>query len=105
MEFDSRTERLAIPAVALTEYLVGIYSRGGPHAEQATELASQFEVLEVTEAIAIEAARLGGECARRGTPVGNMDLLIGATTRLHRATLLTRDADFSMIPGVSVEKY
>jgi len=104
-ELDSRNERLTIPAPALTEFLVGAFAQGGPRLSRALELVSQFEVLELTEPIAVEAARLGGECSRRGTPVGNLDLLVGAIAKHHHGILLTRDTDFSRIPGIMVEAY
>ncbi len=104
-ELDGRGERLAIPAPALTEFLVGAFARGGRQLVQALELASQLEVWEITEGIAIDAARLGGECARRGTPVGAIDLLVAAAARHHGAIVLSTDEDFSRIPGTVVETY
>jgi predicted nucleic acid-binding protein len=102
---ESKGERLAVAAPALTEFLVGAFARGGRRLAQALEFVAQLEVLEVSEEVAIEAARLGGECFRRGTPVGNIDLLIAATAKGHHAILLTRDEDFSRIPELMVENY
>ncbi len=104
-ELDSRPERLAIPAPVLTEIMVGAYPRGGKRLTQALELVAQFDILEVTGSIALDAARLGGECFRRGTPVGNFDLLIAAITRNHGRVLLTRDEGFNRVPGLTVEAY
>jgi tRNA(fMet)-specific endonuclease VapC len=104
-ELESRHERLGLSVVVLSEFLVGAYSRGGKQLTQAIDLVSQFEIYDVTEPIAVDAARLGGECARRGTPASNLDLLIASTARHHRAVLLTRDNDFARIPGVTVEGY
>lgn len=104
-ELDARKERLAIAAPGLTEFLVGAFAQGGGRLAHALEFVAQMEVLEVTESIAVDAARLGGECARRGATVGNIDLLVAAVAKHHRATILTRDSDFSRIPGISVEAY
>ncbi len=104
-EYDSKGESLTIPAPALTEFLIGAFSRGGATLSQALELVASFAVLETTESIAGEAARLGGECLRNGTPVGTLDLLIAATAQHHRATLVTRDRDCSRIPGIIIETY
>lgn len=98
-------ERLAIPAPALTEFLVGAFHLGGHRLSQALELASDLEVLDVTEPIATEAARIGGECLRRGQSVGAIDLLIASTARHHHAQLLSRDADYARIPGINLETY
>jgi predicted nucleic acid-binding protein len=104
-ELERAGERVAVAAPTLTEFLVGAFAHGGRVLSQALEFAAELEVLEVDERITIEAARLGGECYRAGTAVGNLDLLIGAASKHHRAVLLTRDEDFSRIPGVVVEAY
>jgi predicted nucleic acid-binding protein len=98
-------ERLAIPAPAVTEFLVGAFRAGGRRLAQALAFVSELEVLDVTETISMDAARLGGECSRRGTPVGTLDLLIAATARHHQAALLSRDKDFSLIPQLLLETY
>src|ERR1700747_1262463 len=82
-EFSRAGERLAIPAPAMTEFLVGAFHAGGRRLAQALAFVSELEVLDVTESISVDAARLGGECARRGTPVGTLDLLIAATAKHH----------------------
>lgn len=97
--------RLAIAAPALTEFLVGAHVKGGRRLASALELAAQLETLDVTTAIALEAARIGGECYRRGSPVGNVDLIIAATAMQHHATLVTRYDDFSRIPGLATQSY
>ncbi len=104
-ELSGSGERVGIPAPALTEFLIGAFTRGGRRLAQALELVSSLEVLDTTEQIAVEAARLGGECARRGQPVGSLDLLIAASAIHHRATLLSRDSDFARIPGLTLEVY
>ncbi len=98
-------ERLAIPAPALTEFLVGAFSQGGRRLAQALEFIAELEVLDVTEPISVDAARLGGECSRRGESVGTLDLLIASTAKHHHATLLSRDKDFARIPGLTLETY
>ena len=98
-------ERLSIVAPALTEFLVGAFRQGGRRLAQALELVSELEVLEITEPISIDAARIGGECAHRGEPVGTIDLLIAAAAKHHHAHLLSRDRDFAGIPGLTLETY
>ena len=104
-ELASSGERLAIAAPALTGFLVGAFAKGGRRLSQALEMVEQLEVLPVTGDVALDAARLGGECARRGATVGNLDLLIAACARRHGARILTRDPDFGRIPNVQVETY
>lgn len=104
-EVSTLGERLAIPAPALTEFLVGAFSQGGRRLAQALEFIAELEVLDVTEPISVDAARLGGECSRRGESVGTLDLLIASTAKHHHATLLSRDKDFARIPGLTLETY
>ena len=96
---------MAIRALALTEFLVGAFRQGGRRLAQALELAASLDILDGTEPIAVEAARMGGECSRRGEHVGTIDLLIAATARHHHAHLLSRDPDFARIPGLILETY
>lgn len=104
-ELSKHGERLAIPAPALTEFLVGAFHQGGRRLAQALEFVSELEVLDVTEPISVDAARLGGECSRRGDAVATLDLLIAATAKHHHAHLLSRDRDFARVPGVTLETY
>lgn len=98
-------ERLAIPAPALTEFLIGAFHRGGKRLTQALDFISELEVLDVTEPISVDAARMGSECLRRGEPVGTVDLLIAAVAKHHHAALLSRDRDFARVPGLTLETY
>jgi tRNA(fMet)-specific endonuclease VapC len=104
-ELEKERERLSIAAPALTEFLTGAFSQGGRRLLVALGFASQLETIEISESIALDAARLGGECIQRGDSVGTIDLLIAAAARHHGAILLSRDSDFSRIPGVTVQTY
>jgi predicted nucleic acid-binding protein len=104
-ELSKSGERLAIPAPALTEFLVGAFHQGGRRLAQVLEFVSELEILDVSEPIAVDAARLGGECSRRGEAVGTLDLLIASTAKHHHAHLLSRDGDFARIPGLVLETY
>lgn len=98
-------ERVAVAAPAVTEVLVGAFRQGGQRLSQALDFFAELEVLDVDEGIAIEAARVGGECLRRGEPVGTTDLLIAAAAKKHHAHLVSRDRDFAKIPGLTLETY
>jgi predicted nucleic acid-binding protein len=104
-ELTESGERVGIPASALTEFLIGAFHQGGRRLSQAMSLVAQLEVLELTESIAVEAARAGGECSRRGETVGTMDLLVAATAKHHHAHILSRDTDFTRIADVTLETY
>jgi predicted nucleic acid-binding protein len=98
-------ERLAITAPAMTGFQVIAFPAGGRRLAQALAFVSELEVLDVTWNISMDAARQGGECSRRGTPVGTIDLLIAATARLPREAPLGRERDFSLLPHLLLETY
>ena len=78
---------------------------GGRLLERSLSLTRRLEVLALEGDTADDAARLGGDLDRRGLPVGNLDLLIAAIARRHRAILVTRDLHFQRIPGLHLETY
>ena len=73
--------------------------------ERSLTLARRLEVLPLEADTAEDAARLGRELDRKGVAVGNLDLLIAAIVRKHRAILVTRDHDFQRVPGLHLETY
>jgi tRNA(fMet)-specific endonuclease VapC len=99
------TERLATPAVAAAELLVGAYYRGGRELTRTLEFLEWLDVLPFDVAEAAEAGRIGAESMRRGTPLVGNNLLVAATARQHRGILVSRDGVFSMVPGLAVEAY
>ena len=105
VEWEGQEERLAIPAPALAEFLRSGYRRGGRLLERSLSLTRRLEVLALEGDTADDAARLGGDLERRGLTVGNLDLLIAAIARRHRAILVTRDQHFQRIPGLHLETY
>ncbi len=98
-------EGLSIASPALTEILVGAYFKGSTVLKETLELVSRLEVLVVDEQVAAEAGRMGAEFLHRGLPLPTVDLLIAAAAKLHQHILITRDEDFSRIPGLVVETY
>ncbi|MCI4350165.1 MAG: type II toxin-antitoxin system VapC family toxin [Thermoplasmata archaeon] len=101
----SAGERLATPAVAAAEVLVGAHYRGGRVLAKTLEFLERLEVLPFEIGEATEAGRLGAEALRRGTPLSGNDLLVAATSRHHRGILVTRDKVFSHVAGLAVEAY
>ncbi len=98
-------EGLSIAAPALTEILIGAYFKGGAALKETLELVSRVEVLVEDEQVAAEAGRMGAELLHRGLALPTVDLLIAAAAKLHQHILITRDEDFSRIPGLVVETY
>jgi predicted nucleic acid-binding protein len=104
-ELSALEERLERPAPALTEMLVGAFAQGGRRTAQALEFVSELELVEITEPISVDAARIEGECFRRGESVGTIDLLIASTAKHRQAHLLSRDTDNTRVPGLTLDTY
>ncbi len=101
-------DELAIAAVSVAEYRVGIEMAGTAEraADRARALAiitSAVEVLDYTQATAAHHGRLLAHVRRSGTPRAAHDLIIAAHGAQTGRIILTRDAKarFSELPGVS----
>jgi predicted nucleic acid-binding protein len=105
LDWESNHEQLTLPAPAMAEFLRAGYRKGGRFLDRSLALTRRLEVLPLDSEAAEEAARLGGECDRRGEAVGNLDLLIAAIVRKRAGVLVSRDRDFQRIPGLHLESY
>ena len=101
-------DELAIAAVSITEYRVGIEladtpSRAADRARALVAITSAVEVLDYTEITAACHARLIAHARRAGTPRGAHDLIIAAHAVQTDRTVLTFDAKarFAGLPGVT----
>ncbi len=103
--WESDGTRVTVPLPAYVEWLRGAYLKGGKALVSALELAENLEVLSPDVTIGQDAARLGADIMRGGRTLSAADLLIAALVRHHRGVLVTRDRDFTDVPGLSVETY
>jgi tRNA(fMet)-specific endonuclease VapC len=101
-------DELAIAAITVAEYRVGIELAGTPEraADRARALAaiqSAVQVLDYTEATAACHARLIAQVRTAGRPRGAHDLIVAAHAMQTDRIILTRDAraHFAGLPGVS----
>lgn len=104
-ELEAAGEQISVPSPVVTEFLTGAYSRKGKELEKSIALFERLSVAETSYAVALEAARIGGECIRKGEPRATLDLLVAATAVSLRCPLVTRDRDFSSIPGLILVTY
>lgn len=104
-ELDRTGEPRWITAPAAAEVLIGAYRLGGAYFERTRHLIDSLPLLPFDRPACHEAGRIGSELAARGTPIAGGDLLIAAITRRHGERLLTRDASFARVPGLTVEVY
>lgn len=90
------TRELVVPTLSVYEVFKRILQqRGEGHALQVIAVMQQGEVVELSSALALRAARLSLEV---GLPMADSIML--ATARAYDATFWTQDADFANIEGV-----
>ena len=101
-------DELAIAAVSIAEYRVGIEladtpGRAADRARALVAITSAVEVLDYTETTAAYHAKLIAHARRAGTPRGAHDLIIAAHAVQTDRIVLTFDAKarFGDLPGVS----
>ncbi|MDP2624494.1 MAG: PIN domain-containing protein [Actinomycetota bacterium] len=101
---------VAVAAITIAELLVGVILATGKRrvARQAfvEEAISSIPILAYDHAVAIEHAELLMAVRIAGRPRGGHDLIIAATARAARRTVVTIDAAaFSDLPGVAVRSH
>lgn len=104
-EMEGLGEGVSLPAPCLAEVFLRAHFKGGALLRDTLDIPARLDILEVDAAVAGEAGRLGAELLRCGQCLPTTDLLIAAAALLHGQVLVTRDADFTRIPGLAVEGY
>ena len=103
-----RAENIAIPLTVYAELLVGAEKSSQPERvlQQIELLLSAHEIVETTEEVAEEYARIRADLERRGLVIGGNDLWIAASALAHGATLVTNNTgEFSRIPALVLEDW
>jgi predicted nucleic acid-binding protein len=102
-------DELAVAALTIAEYRVGIEladtaTRAADRARTLAAIMSVVDVLDYTEATAVQHGRLLAHVRRSGTPRSAHDLIIAAHAAQTGRAVLTRDvqARFGGLPGVLV---
>jgi predicted nucleic acid-binding protein len=96
--------RLVLSALTRYEYVRGLKHRSA-HAQLARfdAFCRQSTIVGITDAILERAGDLWSIGRRRGLPVGDVDLMIAATSLEHKLELATANtAHFEWIPGIVV---
>jgi tRNA(fMet)-specific endonuclease VapC len=102
-----QADQLWLSAIVAAELRFGALKLGSTRFQGAVEAwLSGFELrpwpLEATH----HYARLRSELERKGTPVGNLDLMIAAHALAEDSVVITNNArEFHRIPGVAVEEW
>jgi tRNA(fMet)-specific endonuclease VapC len=99
-----QAERVLLPVPVLAELRYGFLN--GTRGRQNEATLSRFldqprvEVLRCDEETSVRYAELKQQLKRQGTPIPISDVWIAALVLQHRATLFTRDSDFTRLPQV-----
>lgn len=100
-------ENLCISTITEAELLFGVRRR--PEAHRVNEMVFSFiggiEVLSFDRAAAESYGRLRAEMQRIGKSLTSLDMLIAAHALSLGATLVTSDAAFRHVPGLTVEDW
>lgn len=68
-------------------------------------ISTLHDILPASRDIAEDYGRLKAQLWDSGTPIGENDLWIAATARVHGLRVLTRDPDFGVVPDLSVASW
>ncbi|WP_367132538.1 PIN domain-containing protein [Saccharothrix sp. HUAS TT1] len=105
----SDEDDVAVPAVAVAEYLTGVLldgdqSRGAAQRAFLDDVLATVPVEDYTPTVAEHHAELMAHVRRSGAPRGAHDVIIAATARATNRTLVTTDerARFGELPDVRV---
>lgn len=100
-------QKVALPAIVAFEIRYGL--RKAARAAQLAAFESMVQacvVLSFDEEAADHAADIRLALESAGTPIGPHDLLIAATARRHRRTLVTRNTrEFARVPGLALDDW
>jgi tRNA(fMet)-specific endonuclease VapC len=80
-------------------------ARASTNIERIAELAAAVAVLPCDSETAAVYGELKAVLRSRGTPIPENDLWIAAVARQHALMLVTRDAHFSLIPDLPVDRW
>jgi tRNA(fMet)-specific endonuclease VapC len=97
---------VGLSAVVQYELLYGLERTPSSRYRAAYDLQmSQFTVFALNAAIGPHYARLRMQLEAKGQPIGPNDTLIAAHALALNATLVSADAEFARVPGLSLENW
>lgn len=100
-------EQLAVSEITIAELIYGAYNSANfdKHYREATWLRENIEVYPISDALD-EYGIIRFATKRKGNPIGQFDLLIGATA-LHFGLIVVTDneKDFLPMPGIKTENW
>ncbi|QLG61350.1 type II toxin-antitoxin system VapC family toxin [Halorarum salinum] len=106
LEEDLVQQRLS--AMTLFELYHGVARSDQSEEERATveDVLASKPIHPADAAVMRKGGRLSGELANDGTPIGDGDVIIGATADIVEEPVLTRNVkDFERLDGIEIETY
>lgn len=105
LQFKESQETLATPSPCVAEIVRGIAHSSPRIRESAEHLLGQLDIRPLDGRAARLAGTVAAETSRRGEEVNLVDCLVAAIVLSDEGVLVTRDSDFSRVPGLHVETY
>ena len=99
------TEQVYVPIVAIAELYYGVMASHSvaKNVERVDNLIAGAAVVECDLSTAREYGTIKQELRSAGTPIPDNDIWIAAVARQHGLILVSRDAHFAAITGLTVE--
>ena len=101
-------EGIAVSTVAVAELRYGTDKSAQPEHNHSivSKLLMPLEILDFDSGAADAYGRIRAELEQRGTPIGSLDMLIGAHAVSQNLILVTHNtSEFSRIPGLQIEDW
>ncbi len=96
---EEKGETIATTIVSVYELLKGAYlsKMCEENLAKVTDIIANMQILDLTFNACEEAAKIYGELKRKGSMVGEFDILIAAIARANHEDLVTRDEHFRLL--------
>jgi len=104
---EQKNEEISTTVITVYELLKGALASANPEKAQLSVrgLLSRTRLLTLTEEASSRAAILFTELQKKGTAIGELDILIAAICISNQETLLTRDEHFSRIQAIDLRRW
>jgi tRNA(fMet)-specific endonuclease VapC len=96
---------LCQPSIGELWFMVFNSSRVADNERDLLRFLDTFDNHEYDGVAAIEFGRIKSELRRIGRPIPDVDVQIAAIARIHGLTLLTADAHFAFVEGLTIENW
>jgi hypothetical protein len=106
-ELEERGAFLATTCMNVLEMYRGVYlsSEVEQNLSLVRSILEDIPILPITSEVYPVFGEISMQMSRKGIRAGDLDEIIAAIVLCHDGIIVTRDAHFSKIPGISVEKW